>query len=149
MGNVAKWNAPSAPVTVFAAELNALANNTVSAASAAIANQTNLDMYVDIELVLAALSPTTGAYVAIYLVEAIDGVNYPVPSSADLRQQTDARLCTFVLSTTASTAQRLVTRQVVIPPGTFKLYLDNQSGAVFGGTLNTLKLLPYNVNLNG
>jgi len=149
MGNVAKWNAPAAVVPVFAIELNALANNTVSAASAAIANQTNLDMYVDIELVLAALSPTTGAYVAIYLVEAIDGVNYPAPSSADIRQQTDALLCTFVLSTTASTAQRLVKRQIVIPPGTFKLYLDNQSGAAFGGTLNTLKLLPYNVNLNG
>lgn len=147
--NIGKWNAPSAPVTVLSTQLDGLANNTMSAASAAIANQTNLDIYVDIELVLAALSPATGGYVATYLVEAIDGVNYPAPSSADLRQQTDALLCTFVLSTTASTAQRLVKRQVVIPPGTFKLYLDNQSGASFGGTLNTLKLLPYNVNLNG
>lgn len=149
MGNIAKWNPPSPVVTVFSADLNSLANNTVAGPSAVIANQTNLDMYVDIELVLAALSPTTGAYVAIYLAEAIDGANYPVPSSADLRQQTDALLCTFVLSATASTAQRLVKRQIVIPPGACKLYLDNQSGGAFGATGNTLKILPYNVNLNG
>ena len=149
MGNVAKWNAPSAIITVLAAELNALAHNTMAGPSVAIANQTNLDMYVDVELTLAALSPATGGYVAIYLAEAIDGANYPAPSVADQRQQTDALLCTVVLSTTAGTAQRLVKRQVVIPPGTFKLYLDNQAGAAFGAAGNTLKLLPYNVNLNG
>jgi hypothetical protein len=149
MSNIAKWNVPSAVVTALSTELDALANNTMSAASGVIANQTNLDVYVDIELVLAALSPVTGAYVAVYLAEAIDGTNYPTPSAADQRQQTDALLCTFVLSLTAATAQRLVKRQVMIPPGTFKLYVDNQSGVAFGATLNTLKLLPYNVNLNG
>lgn len=149
MGNVAKWNPPSAVVPVFATELNALANNTMSAASVAIANQTTLDIYVDIELNLAALSPTTGGYVALYLAEAIDGSNYPTPSDVDMRQQTDALLCSFVLSTTATTAQRLVKRQIVLPPGACKLYLDNQSGGAFGATGNTLKILPYNVNLNG
>jgi len=149
LSNISKWNVPSAVVTALSTELNALGNNTMSAAGAAIANQTNLDIYVDLELNLAALSPVAGAYVAVYLAEAIDGSTYPAPSAADQRQQTDGLLCTFILSLTASTAQRLVKRQVVIPPGTFKLYVDNQSGVALGATLNTLKLLPYNVNLNG
>ena len=148
MANIAKWNAPSATVSALTTELDALANNTLSAQSAAIANQTNLDIYVDIELVLAALSPTAGAFCALYIAEAIDGTNYPNPTGADQRLQTTALLAVFALSTTATTAQRLVVRNVVIPPGTFKLALDNQAGVGLGATLNTVKILPYDVNLN-
>lgn len=149
MASIGKWNTPSSVVSVLTTELNALADATMSAASAPIANDTNLDMYVDVELVLAAISPVAPAYVSIYLAEAIDGTNYPAPSTADQRQQTNAVLCSFQLSTTAATAQRLVCRNVLIPPGTFKVYLDNRAGAAMGATLNTLKILPYNVNLNG
>jgi len=149
MANIAKWNTPSSIVTVLSTELNSLADNAMSAASAAIDNGANLDQYVDIELVLAALSPAAGAYVSIYIAEAIDGTNYPAPSAADQRLQTNALLCTFALSTTAATAQRLVARQIMIPPGKFKLYLDNQAGVALNASGNTLKMLPYNTNLNG
>jgi len=149
MANIGKWNTPSSVASVLTTELNSLGSGSMSAASGAINNDTNLDIYVDLELVLASLSPTAGAFVAIYIAEAIDGTNYPAPSAADQRLQTNALLCTFALSTTAATAQRLVARNVVIPPGKFKIYLDNQAGVAFGASGNTLKMLPYNVNLNG
>ena len=148
MANIAKWNAPSATVSALTTELNSLANNTLSAQSAAIANQTNLDIYVDIELVLASLSPTAGAFCALYVAEAIDGTNYPNPSGADQRLQTTALLAVFGLSTTAATAQRVVVRNVVIPPATFKLALDNQAGVGLGASGNSVTLLAYDVNLN-
>lgn len=150
MANIAKWNAPSASVTVLNTELNTLSTNTMTAASSAIANQTNLDMYVDVEINLGSLSPTAGSYVALYILEAVDGTNYPAQSDADLRLTPTQLLCTVPTGTTASTAQRISVRNVVIPPGTFKIKLDNQTGATLAGSAaNTVKFNAYNTNLNG
>lgn len=149
MTSIAKWNAPSGTVTVLSTELNSLATNTMTAASSAIANQTNLDIYVDIEVNLASLSPTTGAFVALYILEAVDGTNYPAPSAADLRLSATQLLCTIPVGTTATTAQRVAARGVVIPPGTFKIMLDNQTGATLAASGNTVKWNAYDVNLNG
>lgn len=149
MANIGKWNAPSSTVTVLTTELNSLGSATMSAASSAIANQTNLDIYVDIEVNLASLSPAAGAYIAVYIALAVDGTNYPAPSAADMRLSASQLLCVIPIGVTASTAQRVAARNIVISPGTFKLYLDNQTGVALGSSGNTLKINPYNVNLNG
>ena len=149
MANIGKWNAYRGIVSVLTTELNSLANNTISAVSAAIDNSTNLDIYADFELVLASLSPTAGAHIDVYIALALDGTNYPADAAATMRLQTTQLLFSLGIGTTASTAQRLDIRQVVIPPGTFKIYLDNQAGVSFGATLNTLKMNAYNLNLNG
>lgn len=149
MANIGKWNAPSATVTVLSTGLNSLANNTMSAASSNIANQTNLDMYLDIEVLLAALSPTAGAYVALYILESIDGTNFPAQSDADLRLTTTQLLIAIPVGTTASTAQRVAARNVVIPPGLFQIKLDNQTGVALAASGNTVKFNAYDVNLNG
>lgn len=147
MANQGKWNAPSSIVTVLASELDNLGNNTISSASAAIANQTNLDIYTDWELNLASLSPAAGAYVAVYIALAIDGTNYPSAGAA-MRLQTSQWLFRMQLDIAATTAQRLTARRIIIPPGSFKISLDNQAGVAFGAT-NTLKMYTYNMNLNG
>ncbi len=149
MANIGKWNAPSSVVTVHSTSLNSLGSGAMSAASAAIDNDTNRDMYVDLELVLASLSPGAGAHIPIFIAEAIDGTNYPADAAATMRLQINQILTIFSLGITAATAQRVVSRNVLIPPGKFKLYLDNQAGVALGATLNTLKILPYNTNLNG
>ena len=148
MANIAKWNAPSAVVTVLSTELNSLANNTLSAASAAIANQTNRDLYCDLELVLGALSPGTTPYVTIYILEAIDGTNYP-PATAALRNQPAQVLCTIPVDTTAATAQRIAVRNLLLPPGTFERVLDNQTGVALAASGTTVKIQAYDLNLNG
>lgn len=149
MANIGKWNTPSATVTVLSTELNSLGSATMSAASTAIANQTNLDIYSDWEVNLASLSPTAGAYVAVYIAEAIDGTNYPAPSAADMRLSSTQMLFVCPIGTTAATAQRVAVRNVVIPPGTFKIYLDNQTGVSLNASGSTLKMNPYNINGNG
>ncbi len=150
MANVGKWNTHSATVALLTTELNSLADATMSAASAAVANHTNLDMYADFEIVLASLSPTAGAFVTLYIWEAIDdGTNYPAQSDADLRLTATQVLCTVPIGTTASTAQRIVVRNVLLPPASFKVKLDNRAGVALNASGNTVKMNPYNVNLNG
>lgn len=149
MANIGKWNAPSGTVTVLSTGLNSLGNNTMSAASSNIANQTNLDMYVDIEVLLASLSPSAGAYVALYILESIDGTNFPAQSDADLRLTTTQLLCSIPIGTTGATAQRVAVRNVVIPPGLFQIKLDNQTGVSLNASGNTVKFNAYDINLNG
>ena len=149
MANIGKWNAPSTIVTALSTGLNSLANNTMSAASSTISNATNLDMYVDIEVNLASLSPSSGAYVALYILEAVDGTNFPAQSDADLRLTTTQLLCSVPVGTTSAAAQRVAVRNVVIPPGSFQIKLDNQTGATLNASGNTVKFIAYDINLNG
>lgn len=148
MANIGKWNTPSAISTVLTTELNSLSNNTMTAASSAINNTSNLDIYVDIEVVLAALSPSAGAFVAIYILEAVDSSNYPAQSDADLRLTSTQLLVSIPVGTTGSTAQRVVVRNVVIPPGLFKIKLDNQTGVSLAASANTVKFSAYDIQGN-
>jgi hypothetical protein len=149
MANIGKWGNVSSVVSLLTTELNALGSATASAASAAIANQTNLDVYADIGLHLASLSPAAGAYGALYILEALDGSTYPSATGSVLRNQPQQMLCTFQLDTTAATAQDLVVRNVLLPPGSFKVVYDNQAGVALGATGNTVKMITYNINENG
>jgi len=98
-----KWLAPEAIATYYTTELNALANAAFVAAGAEIANETDLYELIVFELVLAALSPTAGAYVDIWIDYQPDGTNYADPAKP---LQTSALLATLQLDTTAATAQR-------------------------------------------
>jgi hypothetical protein len=150
MANIGKWSLSGVGLTtVLSTGLNSLANNTMSAASSTYANQTNLDLYVDIEAVLGSLSPTAGAYVAIYVLEAVDGTNFPAQSDADLRLTTTQLLCVIPIGTTAATAQRVTARNILLPPAALQFKLDNQTGVALNAAGNTVKVLPYDYNLNG
>ena len=148
MANIGKWNAPTV-TTVLSTGLNSLANNTISAASSTITNASNLDMYVDVEVNLASLSPTTGAYVSLYILEAVDGTNFPAQSDVDLRLTSSQLLCVIPIGTVAATAQRVVARNIIIPPGSFQIKLDNQAGVALNASGNTVKFNTYDINLNG
>lgn len=147
MASLGKWNSPSL-TSVLTTELNSLGNNTASSASSAIANQTNLDIFVDVEVNLGSLSPSAGAYVAIYVLLAVDGSNYPAQSDADLRLTASQLLCVIPVGTTASTAQRVAARNILLPPGSFKVKLDNQTGVSLAASGNTVKFNAYDYNLN-
>ena len=148
MTNIGKWNAPSV-TTVLSTGLNSLGNNTMSAASSTISNASNLDMYVDVEVNLASLSPTTGAYVSLYILESVDAINFPAQSDVDLRLTSSQLLCVIPIGTTAATAQRVVARNIIIPPGAFQIKLDNQAGVALNASGNTVKFNTYDINLNG
>lgn len=150
MANIGKWGNLTGPTTILSGgAINGLTTNTMSSASSTITNNTNLDMYIDIEILLASLSPAAGSYVALYILEAIDGSNFPAQSDADLRLTSTQLLCNIPTGVAASTAQRIAVRNVVIPPGAFQLKLDNQTGVTLNAAGNTVKYNSYDTNLNG
>lgn len=151
MANIGKWSLSGFGLTtVLNTGLNALANGAMSAASANYANQTNLDLYVDIEVFLDTLSPTAGAYVAIYVLESVDGTNFPAQSTADLLLTSTQLLVTIPVGTTPTTTQRVTARNILLPPALIQFKLYNGTGVALASTNNsTVKVLPYNYNLNG
>jgi hypothetical protein len=126
--------------SVLTTELNALANVTNTAASAAIDNSTNLDLYMDLELVLAVQGAArTTAQVAVYITPSLDGTNY-----ADV-SELSAELVGVFWFTLATAAQRVVIRDIPIPPGLFKLFARNITGQTLAATTNTLKARYHSV----
>jgi len=150
MANRGIWSLfGSNPTSVLTTGLNSLAAGSVSAASATYANQTNLDLYCDVELFLNTITPATGAYVSIYILAAVDGTNFPAQSAADLRLTSTQLFCVIPIGTTAATVQRVAARNILLPPQPVQFVLDNQTGTVLNSTGNTVKVDAYSYNLNG
>src|SRR6516225_1236574 len=150
MANRGIWSLfGSNPTSVLTTGLNSLAAGSVSAASATYANQTNLDLYCDVELFLNTITPATGAYVSIYILAAVDGTNFPAQSAADLRLTSTQLFCVIPIGTTASTAQRVAVRNLLLPPQPVQFRLDNQTGVALANSGNTVKVDAYSYNLNG
>lgn len=134
-----KWAAPESIATALTTELNSLANAAQSSASAAIDNETDLYQYIELELVLASLTPTGAPYSLVYLVKSVDGTNYEdVTTSA-----AHAVLAVFPMST-AVAAKRICIANLLIPPCKFKLVVQNQAGPALASSGNTLKYRRYN-----
>lgn len=128
-------------VTALSTEFNALANAGVTAASAAIDNTTLLDLYMDLELVVAAqaVARSAGAVISVYAVHATDGTNY-----GDVTATTAELLAVFPLDA-AITARRATVRDVPMSPGLFKLFAVNSTGQALAATLSTLKYRPHSI----
>lgn len=136
-----KWATPEAEASALTTELNSLADAAFSSASSAIDNETDLYEFIAIELVLASLSPASGAFVDVWIDYALDGTNYADASKA---LQLSALLGTFQIDTAATTAQRLFLSGLRLAPMKFKLQVRNKSGVAFAASGNTLKYSRYN-----
>lgn len=151
MTSLGKWTSTTL-TTVMSTELNTLSSATTATTvgnTGPFDNTGNLNIYADIEINLASFSPAAGAYVALYILEAVDGTDYPGQSASDLRLTATQQLCVIPIGITASTAQRVVIRNIEIPPTKFNFVFDNQTGASLASSGNTVKLLTYSLNLNG
>lgn len=136
-----KYGTPEAEASALTTELDSLADGSFCAASGAIDNEAGLYENIMLELVLASLSPATGAYVDVWIDYSIDGTNY---ADAAKPLQLSALLCTFQLDTTATTAQRLFLGGLRIEPAKFKLQVRNKAGVALASSGNTLKYSRYN-----
>lgn len=137
-----KHKAYGTNASALTTELNSLANNANTAASAAIDNGTNLDLFMDVELVVATQGSarSAGATVIVYAVYAPDGTNY-----GDVNETTALPVATFMLDA-ATTARRAVVTDVPMPPGLFKLFARNQTGQAFASSGNTVKYRPHSIS---
>ena len=83
------WKAYTAAIaSALTTELDALANGSATAASAAIDNTSTLDTHIDVTVTLATQGSarSAGATVAVYVIYALDGTNYDraVAATAEL-----------------------------------------------------------------
>ena len=144
MATTFKWQAPETYTTYMGASLNSLANLATAGGGPVIANETGLYQFITFELALAALSPSSGAYVDIWIQYALNGSNFADSAKA---LQTSGLLTMFQLDTTASSSQRVTTRgPIPILPFDFKLEVRNQSGVQLSGVgapANTLSYRRY------
>lgn len=128
--------------TVITTGLNSLADD-ANAISSELNNATNLYLFDDVELYTAALgySPSAGAAIELYLVEALDGTNYE-DGDASIDPPSTNLVGVFLLRSTTS-AQRHVIRQVSLPPTKYKYVIINKSGGALAASSNTLKVKSF------
>jgi hypothetical protein len=127
--------------------LNSIASGNAILSATQIDNSSALDIFADVEVVLASLAAVAPNYVGVYF--------YPLNSDAstygDGRFGTSAAgppPATYyvgsIVMVAATQAQQGVLRGIILPPGKGKFVLHNQMGVAFGSSGNTLKYRTYN-----
>ena len=133
------WKAYTAAIaSALTTELDALANGSASAASAAIDNTTTCDTHIDVTVTLATQGSarSAGATVAVYIIYALDGTNYDRAVAATAEPL-------VVLPYDAATTATQSTRTGIIRPGLFKLLAVNNTGQALGATGNLVEYRTY------
>lgn len=145
MSTTFKWSGWTSQGTVLTTELNALGNGSYSAVGPAYDNTTALDMWGAIEINLASLNPTAGAYLELFMVQSLGGTNYEdAPSSTNPGYHMSIAKLSL---TTGSATKRVSTQRFSIPPGKWKFVLLNKANVALGATTNTATL--YTTNETG
>jgi hypothetical protein len=140
-------------------DLASLANgSTVLSSVADVANQTQLNIYADISvrMTVGSATPPAGASLNLYLAALLDdGSTYGDGSMSSggtiTRAPPYAPVGVVALeSAAASTLLAGFISGIVIPPGSFRFALYNNSGAALSATAGNciVKYRTYNVNLN-
>jgi len=130
--------------------LASLASGNAILGDVSITNQTALDVFADVDLILASAAFVAPNYVGVYLYPlGSDGTSY-----GDGRFGTAATgpagpnyfvgMIGLVAATQAQTGQLTGIR---IPPGTFKFVLFNNGGVNWSSGVNTLKYRTYNLSI--
>lgn len=145
------WKSPTVSLTSYlTTTLNSLANDTLDL-GAEINNETNLALYVDLELTLASLdlSAQTNPSVEVYLIESVDGgTDFETVTDGSSTDAThppsDKLLCTFGLREGSGAEAKLAIKSMLlIPPGRFKLAMINRTGVAFASSGNVLAYRTY------
>lgn len=129
------------PISIMTTELNSL-TSTGSALSSAVDNDTDLDLYMDIEgLFTFGTGPTAGSVLEVYLVSSLDATNFEDGSTTGPIVPANGYVGCFVLRS-VTTAQRMIIRGVAVPPTDFKLMVvartTGQTAAASGNTVRAL-----------
>lgn len=134
--------------TVMSTELNSLGSSSGKAISSAQVNddsvaQPTLDLFADLELkVTFASAPTAGTVVEVYMLRSIDGgTTYPDGSSSVL-PQSNLYVAGFAVRA-VTTAQVLSYPGISLPPGYFKLLVQNTTNQAFPASGSTLRMNTY------
>lgn len=129
--------------TALSTELNSLAATTGKAISAALDNTTDLDIWADFELkVTFGTAPTLNTIVELYLLPSLDaGTTYP-DGSGSVLPPPSLYVAGFPVRA-VNTAQVLVVRGIPLPPGLFKVLVQNTTSQAFPASGSTLRMNTY------
>lgn len=129
--------------TVLSTELNSLANNANTAASAAYDNSSNRDLFCDMELVVntQGSARSTGATVDVFMLARADGANYP-----SLQESVAELVASFPLDA-ATTSRRAVIRDIPLPPASVQFFARNRTGQALASSANTVKIVPHSLTV--
>lgn len=142
---------------INSADLASMANgSTVVSSVADIANQTNQDMFMDVSVSMLIASSTivAGANLALWLYTLNqDGTTYGDGNFVNGTQKAATPAFPPIASIpliAAATQTALIgqVNQIIIPPGSFRLALQNNSGFALTSGTQTVKYRTYNINLN-
>lgn len=142
---------------INSADLASMVNgSTVLSSVADIANQANQDMFLDLSVRLAIASSTivAGANLAFWLFDLLDdGSTYGdgnfVAGTQKAATPAFAPIATVPLIAAAAQVNLAgFANQIIIPPGSFRLALQNNSGFTLTAGTQTVKYRTYNLNLN-
>jgi hypothetical protein len=162
-GNRTEWTAGNGAgftwTSAFASgDLTSLADSKcVLSSASAVANQSNLDMYMDIsvKVTVSSNTPRLGAYIGIWLaILNQDGSTYGDNQLTAGTQTTYtppwAPLALIPLANQAMTTMEGQATGLIIPPQSFLLICYNYTSVTFSSTSgnNLVKINTYNVYLN-
>lgn len=153
-----KWSTASAWTDAFAAaNFNALASASSIISTATVVSNGAGDIFADLSFIMvtSTMSPTAGGGLDFYLLPLLhDGSTYPDgESTATAANQATATYFVgrMLFRAKATSTQNGMLRGIVIPNGTFKWYVINNTGAVLpsSATNMTCQYRTYGENLNG
>lgn len=162
MANRTSWTAGNGQglgwgTAINSADLASMANgSSVLSSVADIANGTNLDQFMDVSVRCAIASNTivAGANLALWLYALLDdGSTYGDGQLAAGTQAAKTPLfspCGVIplLAAASQTTLVGVATGILLPPGSFRLALQNNSGFALSAGTQTVKYRTYNMNLN-
>lgn len=146
MANKTIQTAYGSTTTALSTELNSLTTATMSSLGTAFNNGTNLDMWVDAVVTIAAQgsSRASTALIELYMCPALDGTNYD-----RLLRGISELVGSFALDAATTATQRTI-RDIWVPPSaTVKFGLYNATGQSLASSGNTVVLYPRSLNNNG
>lgn len=163
MTSLTKWAAGNGvgftwSTAINSADLASMATaNTVVSSVADIANQTALDQFMDLSAfcVISSNTIASGANLAFWLYALQqDGSTYGdgqfTNGTAAAKTPTFAPCAVMPLVAAASQTNLVGFSQgILIPPGSFRLAMQNNSGFTLTSGTQTVKYRTYNINLNG
>jgi len=120
-----------------------------------IANGTNLDMFMDVSIQQSIASSTivAGANFALWICPLLaDGTTYWAPltagtAGAPVPPWAPAAVVPLYAAATQTTLTGIATG-IILPPGSFSLIAQNNSGFTLTNTVQTWDYRTYNINLN-
>lgn len=127
--------------TALSTELDSLGSGSASAASTAIDNTTNLDLFVDLTLTVATQGSarSSGASVNVHMAQALDGTNFD-----DINPTTAPVIAVFTLDA-STTARQLSRPDIPIPGGLFKLFAVNSTGQALASSGNLVEYRAHSI----